>query len=50
MPIKDDNLQVYVTLHKDLVKKIDEDSKKEMRTRSKQIAKIINDYYKNRKE
>ena len=45
MPIKDDNLQVYVTLPKELVKQIDKDAKKEMRTRSKQLAKIIIDHY-----
>ncbi len=49
MAIKRENLQVYVTLPKELVKEIDKDAKKEMRTRSKQIAKIIIDYY-NKKE
>lgn len=45
MAIKRENLQVYVTLPKELVKEIDKDAKKEMRTRSKQIAKIIIDHY-----
>lgn len=49
MPIKENNLQVYVTLPKELVAKIDADAKNEMRSRSKQIAKILSDYYKNRK-
>ena len=48
--IKKENSQVYVTLPNELVQKIDNDAKKEMRTRSKQIAKIIKDYYENRKD
>lgn len=48
MAIKEDNTQVYVTLSKELVTKIDQDATKEMRTRSKQIAKIIKDYYENK--
>lgn len=45
MSLSNDNLQVYVTLPKELVSKIDKDAKTELRTRSKQIAKIITDYY-----
>lgn len=48
LAIKEDNTQVYVTLSKELVAKIDQDATKEMRTRSKQIAKIIKDYYENK--
>lgn len=50
MAIKDDNTQVYVTLSKELVAKIDQDAHKEMRTRSKQIAFIIKQYYEQKGE
>lgn len=50
MALKDDKMQVYVTLPKDLVRVIDKDAEKEMRTRSKQLAKIIIDHYGNKKE
>lgn len=50
MAIKKENTQVYVTLTKDLVEKIDKEANEEMRTRSKQIAKIIKDYYENKGE
>jgi len=46
MAVKDDNIQVSVTLPKELVQeKVDPDAKKEMRSRSKQIAKIVLDHY-----
>ena len=46
LAIKDENMQVYITLPRELVEKIiDIEAKKEMRTRSKQIAKIIVDHY-----
>lgn len=48
MAIKKDNVQVYSTLSKEVVELLDKDANKEMRTRSKQIAKIINDYYTNK--
>jgi len=50
LSIKDDNKQVYVTLSKELVKKIDQDAAKETRTRSKQIAFIIQQYYEQKGE
>lgn len=48
--IKDDNQQVYTTLPKELVKKIDADAAENVRSRSKQIAKIIIDHYKKKEE
>lgn len=48
MAIKKGNVQVYTTLPENLVKLIDKDAERELRTRSKQIAKIISDYYKNK--
>lgn len=48
MAIKKGNVQVYTTLTKEVVHLLDREAKSEMRTRSKQIAKIINDYYKNK--
>ena len=45
MSVKTTNIQVSVTLTKDIVDRIDAEAKSEMRTRSKQIAKMINDYY-----
>lgn len=51
MAVSDDKIQVSVTLPRDLVeKKIDIDAKKEMRSRSKEIAKIVIDYYNNKNE
>ncbi|GMK49145.1 hypothetical protein PghCCS26_62750 [Paenibacillus glycanilyticus] len=50
MVLKDDNWRVYTTLSKDLIEKIDRDAAKEERTRSKQVAKIVKDYYANKKE
>lgn len=46
MAIKKDNIQVYVTLPKELVEVIDEEARKNLRSRSKQIAYIIQQYYK----
>lgn len=48
MAISKDNQQVYTTLSTEIVKMLDSDAKKESRTRSKQIAKIVKDYYKNK--
>lgn len=46
MAISNDNIQISVVLPKSLVEgKLDKDAKKELRTRSKQAAKIILDYY-----
>ena len=46
MAINKDNVQVYSTLPKEIVKKIDDDAKENMRSRSKEIAYIIQQYYK----
>ena len=46
MVIKKSNIQVYVTLPKEVVKKIDEEAKDNFRTRSKEIAYIIQKHYK----
>lgn len=46
MAIKKNNVQVYVTLPKGLVDVIDNESKKNLRSRSKQIAYIIQQHYK----
>ena len=45
MAIKKGNVQVYTTLSETLVKLLDKEAKSESRTRSKQIEKIIKDYY-----
>ena len=45
MAVNKNNSQVSITLSKDIVAKIDKDAAKELRTRSKQIAKIITDCY-----
>lgn len=45
MALKDENTQISVTLPKEIVKKIDSDATTELRTRSKQVAKIIMDHY-----
>lgn len=45
MAIKKSNVQVYATLSESLVKLLDKDAKSESRTRSKQIEKIIKEYY-----
>ena len=46
MAIKKSNVQVYVTLPKWLVDVIDDESKNSLRSRSKQIAYIIQQHYK----
>lgn len=47
MAVSKDNIQISVVLPRDLVEKqIDKDAKKELRTRSKQVAKIVLDFYK----
>ena len=44
--ISKDNIQISVVLPKDMVEgKLDKDARKELRTRSKQAAKIILDHY-----
>lgn len=50
MAIKESNQQVYTTLPIEVVELIDKEARRQMRTRSKQIAKIITDYYKQRDE
>ena len=45
MAIKKGNVQVYTTLSETLVKLLAKEAKSESRTRSKQIEKIIKDYY-----
>lgn len=46
MAISKDNIQISVVLPRDLVEdKLDKDAKKELRTRSKQAAKLILDHY-----
>ena len=45
MAIKKGNVQVYTTLSEQLVSLLDKEAKSESRTRSKQIEKIIKDYY-----
>lgn len=46
MAISKDNIQISVVLPRKLVEeKLDIDAKRELRTRSKQAAKIILDYY-----
>jgi hypothetical protein len=46
MAIAAENIQISVVLPRDLVEgKIDKDAKKELRTRSRQVAKIILDHY-----
>ena len=46
MPVKKGNIQVCITLSEDLVlNKIDKDAEREVRSRSKQIAKIVQDHY-----
>ena len=49
MAISKMNIQVYVTLPKEVADKIDSDAKGNFRTRSKEIAYIIQQHYK-RKE
>ena len=46
MAISKDNVQVYVTLPKEITDKIDGDAKENFRTRSKEIAYIIQQHYK----
>lgn len=46
MAISKDNIQISVVLPRSLVEgKLDKDAKRELRTRSKQAAKIIMDFY-----
>lgn len=45
MPISNDNQQVYCTLSKELVNKIDNDARSCSRTRSKQIEFIVKEHY-----
>jgi metal-responsive CopG/Arc/MetJ family transcriptional regulator len=46
MALKDENVQISVTLPRKFVEDyLDKDAEKELRTRSKQVAKIIMDYY-----
>jgi hypothetical protein len=44
--ISDDNIQISVVLPKWVVDLMDNDAKEELRTRSKQAAKILIDHYK----
>jgi metal-responsive CopG/Arc/MetJ family transcriptional regulator len=47
MALSEGNVQISVTLPKEIVEKyLDRDAKNELRTRSKQAAKIILEYYK----
>lgn len=48
--ISKENTQISVVLPNEIVDKLDKDAEEELRTRSKQAAKIIIDYYKGRKE
>ncbi|MGF7057225.1 ribbon-helix-helix domain-containing protein [Brassicibacter mesophilus] len=50
MAISKDNTQISVVLPNEVVEKLDKDATEELRTRSKQAAKIIIDYYKDKKE
>lgn len=45
MAINKDNVQVYTTLPKELVLKIDADASENARTRSKQILHILQKHY-----
>lgn len=45
MAVSEDNQQVSITLPRKLVKQIEAEAKKENRSRSQQIAKIIIDHY-----
>lgn len=49
MAISKENTQISVVLPKEIVDKLDQDAEEELRTRSKQAAKIIIDYYKDKK-
>lgn len=46
MAISSNNIQVYTTLSKQLVAKIDKDAKENFRTRSQQINMILTEHYK----
>jgi antitoxin component of MazEF toxin-antitoxin module len=46
MPLSKGNTQISVVLPNDIVKRLDLDAEDELRTRSKQAAKIIINYYK----
>jgi metal-responsive CopG/Arc/MetJ family transcriptional regulator len=46
MPVGKDSQQIAVILPKDVVEKLDDLAKSELRTRSQQAAKIIIDYLK----
>lgn len=50
MAISKDNIQVYVTLPKEIADKIDCDAKENFRTRSKEIAHIIQQHYKQKED
>jgi metal-responsive CopG/Arc/MetJ family transcriptional regulator len=51
MALKEDNISVSVALPREFVEKVlDPDTKKESRSRSKQIAKITMDYYVQKKK
>jgi metal-responsive CopG/Arc/MetJ family transcriptional regulator len=45
MGVSEDKKQIPVILPKDIVDLLDEERKKEVRSRSSQAAKIIMDYY-----
>ena len=46
MAISKDNIQISVVLPRELVEScLDIEAEKELRTRSKQVAKIVIDYY-----
>ena len=46
MAISSNNIQVYTTLSRELVAKIDKDTEENFRTRSQQINIILTEYYK----
>ena len=46
MALNPNNIQVYTTLSKELVAKIDKDAKENYRTRSQKINMILTEYYK----
>lgn len=49
MALSEDNQQVCITLPKDIVEKIEKDAKRDMRSRSKQIAKVVIEQYEHKK-
>ena len=48
--MKDETITVTITLPSHLVDKVEEKSRKELRSRSGQIASIINDYFEREEE